>query len=40
MPIDQVELGRRLRRAREACGLTQEEVAEQMGISRPTVAQM
>lgn len=40
MPIDQVELGRRLRQAREACGLTQEEAAEQLGVSRPTVAQM
>lgn len=40
MAIDQTELGRRLRQAREACGLTQEEVAEQLGVSRPTVAQM
>jgi transcriptional regulator with XRE-family HTH domain len=31
---------RRLREAREACGLTQEDVAEQLGVSRPTVAQM
>src|SRR5581483_7904203 len=28
MPIDQVELGRRIRQAREACGMTQEEVAK------------
>lgn len=40
MAIDQVELGRRLRQARETCGLTQEEVAEHLGVSRPTVAQM
>src|ERR1035441_4646474 len=38
--IDQSELGRRLRQAREACGLTQQNVAEQLGVSRPTVAQM
>ena len=39
MAIDQFELGRRLRQAREACGLTQEEAAEHLGLSRPTVAQ-
>jgi Zn-dependent peptidase ImmA (M78 family)/transcriptional regulator with XRE-family HTH domain len=40
MAIDQVELGRRLRQAREACGLTQDEIAEHLGVSRPTVALM
>ena len=40
MAISQEELGRRLREAREACGLTQEQVAEHLGVSRPTVAQM
>jgi Zn-dependent peptidase ImmA (M78 family)/transcriptional regulator with XRE-family HTH domain len=40
MPIDQQELGRRLRQAREGCGLTQEEVADELGLSRPTIAQM
>ncbi len=40
MPIDQVELGRRVRQAREACGLTQGEVAEKLRVSRPTVVQM
>jgi Zn-dependent peptidase ImmA (M78 family)/transcriptional regulator with XRE-family HTH domain len=40
MPIDQEELGRRLRQAREGCGLTQEEVADELGLSRSTVAQM
>ncbi len=38
--IDRRELGRRLRRAREACGLTQQQVAERLGVSRATVAQM
>lgn len=40
MPIDHHELGRRLRHARDACGLTQEEVAESLGLSRATVAQI
>lgn len=40
MPIDQAELGRRIRQAREACGMTQEEVAERLGVSRPTVTQI
>ena len=40
MAIDQQELGRRLREARDACGLTQEEVAEDLGVSRATVAQI
>ncbi len=40
MPVDQSELGRRIRQAREACSMTQEEVAERLGVSRPTVAQI
>jgi len=40
MAIDQKELGRRLRRAREARGMTQEAVARYLGVSRSTVAQM
>jgi len=40
MPIDQAELGRRIRQAREACGMTQEEVAAKLDVSRPTVAQI
>jgi len=38
MSIDQVELGRRLKQAREACGLTQEDSAIEMGMVRATVA--
>lgn len=37
MPIDQIELGRRIRQAREACGMTQDEVAEHLGLSRAVV---
>ena len=40
MPPDQKELGRRLRVAREACRMTQEAVAQRLGVSRSTVAQM
>ncbi|MFN3322817.1 MAG: helix-turn-helix domain-containing protein [Bryobacteraceae bacterium] len=40
MSIDQIELGRRLKQARESCGLTQDEVAQELGVSRPTVAQI
>jgi Zn-dependent peptidase ImmA (M78 family)/transcriptional regulator with XRE-family HTH domain len=40
MSIDQAELGRRLREAREACGLTQDDVAQEMGLARATVAQI
>ena len=40
MSIDQAELGRRLRQAREACGLTQDDVAQEMGLARATVAQI
>lgn len=40
MAIDRQELGRRLREAREACGLTQQQVAEKLGMARATIAQM
>ena len=40
MAIDQIELGRRIRQARESCGMTQDEVAEKLGVSRPVVVQI
>ena len=40
MPVSREELGRRLRVAREARGLTQEDVARHLTTSRATVAQM
>jgi len=40
MPINREELGRRLKEAREACGLTQEDVGKRFGLSRSTIAQM
>lgn len=40
MPITTLELGARLRAAREACSLTQDDVAKHLGVSRSTVAQM
>ena len=40
MPITQEELASRIRRAREACRLTQEQVGEILGVSRSTVAQI
>lgn len=40
MPITQNELGRRIRAAREACGMTQDQVASVLGLSRPTVVQI
>lgn len=40
MPVTQEELGSRLRQAREATGLTQEEVARRLGLSRSSVVQM
>jgi len=39
MPISKEELGRRLKLAREAVGLTQEDAATQIGFSRPALAQ-
>ena len=40
MPITQIELSRRIRTAREACGLTQEQVADRLGVARSAVVQM
>lgn len=40
MAITAQEIGRRLRSARESCGWTQEHVAQQLGVSRPSVAQI
>jgi Zn-dependent peptidase ImmA (M78 family)/DNA-binding XRE family transcriptional regulator len=40
MAIDQIELGRRLKQARDACGMTQDDVAQEMHLSRATVAQI
>jgi len=40
MPITAQELGRRLRAAREACSLKQEDVAGYLGLSRSTITQM
>lgn len=40
MSITREELARRLRSAREAAGLTQEDVGRRLEVSRPTVAQM
>ena len=40
LPVTQAELGRRIKTARDACGLTQEQVGVALGVSRPSVAQM
>lgn len=40
MPVNREELGRRLKEAREACGLTQEDVGKKFDLSRSTIAQM
>lgn len=40
MPVNQAELGRRLKVAREACRMTQEQVGEVLGISRSSVTQV
>jgi Zn-dependent peptidase ImmA (M78 family)/transcriptional regulator with XRE-family HTH domain len=40
MSVTQEELGRRIKAAREACRMTQDEVGRQLGLSRSTVAQM
>jgi Zn-dependent peptidase ImmA (M78 family)/transcriptional regulator with XRE-family HTH domain len=40
MAITQQELGSRLRAAREGCRMTQEQVAQHLGLSRPTVVQI
>lgn len=40
MTVTQKELGRRLRSARDAVGMTQEDAASRLGVSRPTLAQI
>ena len=40
MSISQAELGRRLKQARESCGLTQEDAAREMAVARATVTQI
>lgn len=40
MPIDQEELGQRLREAREASSMTQAQVAGELNVARSTVAEM
>lgn len=40
MSINQTELGRRIRAAREACGLTQDQLAQQCGLPRVAVVQI
>jgi len=40
MAVSPQELGRRLREAREASGMTQEQVSRELGLSRASVAQM
>jgi Zn-dependent peptidase ImmA (M78 family)/transcriptional regulator with XRE-family HTH domain len=40
MSINQAELGRRLKQAREACSLTQDDSAQAMGMARATIAQV
>lgn len=40
MAMTQLELSRRIRAAREACRMTQEQVASQLGISRPSYVQL
>jgi Zn-dependent peptidase ImmA (M78 family)/transcriptional regulator with XRE-family HTH domain len=40
MAISQSELGQRLKQARESCGMTQDDVAQEMGMVRATIAQI
>lgn len=40
MPVTRQELARRLRAAREACGMKQDDVGRHLGLSRTTIAQM
>lgn len=40
MPLTQEELGRRIRSARESCGLTQEQLGEAAGLSRVAIGQV
>ena len=37
MAIDQIQLGKHLQKARLSCGLTQEDVAQQLGLSRTAI---
>ena len=37
--LDRAECGRRIKAAREAAGLTQDQAAELLGVKRPTFAQ-
>ena len=40
MTVTQEELGRRIREAREACRMTQDDAAKHIGVSRPTFVQI
>lgn len=40
MPLTPEELGRRIRSARESCGLTQEQLGEAVGLSRVAIGQV
>jgi Zn-dependent peptidase ImmA (M78 family)/DNA-binding XRE family transcriptional regulator len=40
MPIGQKEIAERIRIARESCGLTQDDVSQQLGLSRPSIVQI
>jgi DNA-binding XRE family transcriptional regulator len=40
MTVTQEELGRRIRDAREACRMTQNDSAKHIGVSRPTFVQI
>ncbi|MFQ5504483.1 MAG: helix-turn-helix domain-containing protein [Planctomycetota bacterium] len=40
MPVGKEELARRLKAAREACNLRQDDVARHLGVSRSTIAQI
>lgn len=40
MPSDRIQLAHRLREAREQAGLTQEQVAEWLGVRRPAIAEI
>lgn len=40
MTIEQTVLARRLKEAREAAGLSQDEVAQSLGVPRPAISQI
>ena len=40
MPLTREELGRRIRSARESCGLTQEQLGEAVALSRVAISQI